>query len=87
MLTRRRINNHPARGFAVLPSDGVFVKTLTGEVQNLLVLRDEGYNYEAIAAQTNMPVGTVKSKLNRARIKILAMRAKAAAKTPEAAHV
>jgi DNA-directed RNA polymerase specialized sigma24 family protein len=35
-------------------------------------------NYEAAAAYLQIPIGTVKSRINRARSKIIRMRAKAA---------
>jgi RNA polymerase sigma-70 factor, ECF subfamily len=39
----------------------------------MVVLRDvQGLNYAEIAAATNRPVGTVKSKLSRARTKLRA---------------
>ena len=86
---RRRLHNHPARGFAVIPSDEAFLKTLSEEVQLLITLMEEGHSYEAAADLTGLRVGTVKSKITRARVKILHMRTKAKTETAnsEAAHV
>jgi len=51
-----------------------FVNTLPGEQRKILILRDmEGYRYEEIAELLHLPVGTVKSRLNRARKKLSAM--------------
>lgn len=43
---------------------------LDTEDKNLLILRDiQGFEYEELAEMLNRPLGTIKSRLNRARIK------------------
>lgn len=51
--------------------------TLDITVRNILnAATCNGHSYQAVAAQFQIPVGTVKSRINRARVKIAAMRAK-----------
>lgn len=47
------------------------LETLDGEMREVLVLRDmEGYSYEEIAQALGVPIGTVRSRIHRARLKI-----------------
>ncbi len=47
------------------------LETLDGEMREVLVLRDmEGYSYEEIAQALGIPIGTVRSRIHRARLKI-----------------
>jgi RNA polymerase sigma factor (sigma-70 family) len=44
------------------------LKTISNDFQEVVVLRDlEGLSYEEISDKTGMPMGTVKSKINRGR--------------------
>ena len=46
---------------------------LTDEHRHVLVLRElEGWSYESIAETLELPVGTVRSRLHRARIELRA---------------
>ena len=47
------------------------IEELSVEYRSIIVLRDiEGYAYEEIAKQLNISMGTVKSRLSRARMKL-----------------
>lgn len=60
-VERAELNQLIERGVATLPA----------EQRLVLVLCDiHGYSYEEIADQTGMPMGTVKSRINRARAKV-----------------
>jgi hypothetical protein len=48
-----------------------------GAVARILVLHHEGKKYNEIADIELIPVGTVKSRINRARVRIMAAREKA----------
>jgi DNA-directed RNA polymerase specialized sigma24 family protein len=51
--------------------------TLDIAVRNILTAATcNGHSYHAVAEQFGVPVGTVKSRINRARAKIAAMRVK-----------
>jgi DNA-directed RNA polymerase specialized sigma24 family protein len=58
--------------FKIYNSDQEFIKTLSSNFQQVLKL--SAMSYAEISHQINMPIGTVKSRLNRARNKILANR-------------
>ena len=89
-LMRRRINNHPAQDFELFPTDDEHLQKLSDDAREMLELAtNDGLKYRAIADITGAKIGTVKSKINRARTKILQMRAKAktaAIVQAEAAH-
>ena len=62
-VQRRELARRLEAGLAALPWDE----------RQMVVLRDvQGLNYAAIAAATRRPIGTVKSKLSRARAKLRA---------------
>ena len=47
------------------------LETLDGEMREVLVLRDmEGYSYEEISQALGIPIGTVRSRIHRARLKL-----------------
>jgi len=87
---RRRIQNHPAQDFALFPTDDEHLQKLSDDAREMLELAtNDGLKYRAIADITGAKIGTVKSRINRARVKVLEMRA--ASKTvaivqAEAAH-
>jgi DNA-binding NarL/FixJ family response regulator len=80
----RRIKNTPAKDFRLMPSDEEHLSILPRKLRQLLELADEGNRYEDISVLTTTSLGTVKSRINRARTKILHMRA--AAKTAAIIH-
>lgn len=47
------------------------LRQLSPELRTVLILREiEGFSYEEIASQLKLPLGTVKSRVNRGRIQI-----------------
>ena len=53
------------------------IATERGAVARILVLHHQGKKYQEIAEIELIPVGTVKSRINRARMRIMAAREKA----------
>jgi len=83
--------NHPAKDFELYPSDEKHLRKLSENAREILELAtNDGLNYGAIADITGAKMGTIKSRINRARTRILKMRA-AAQTAPitqaEASHV
>ncbi len=62
--------------FKLLETDVPHIGTMSSDFIAVLAAADRtDSKYEAIAAELNIPVGTVKSRLNRARKKLIAMHA------------
>lgn len=58
--------------------------TLDITVRNILTAATcNGHSYQDVADQFHIPVGTVKSRINRARAKIAAARVKATSLSPD----
>jgi DNA-directed RNA polymerase specialized sigma24 family protein len=62
--------------FKLFPSDVEHVGKLGRHLTDVLALAHEGHGYRSISRALTIPVGTVKSRLSRARIAITKMRAK-----------
>jgi DNA-directed RNA polymerase specialized sigma24 family protein len=79
--------NNPAKNFLLYPSDEPHLAQLPPEQRAAVELatNHEGLRYDTIAAQLVIPQGTVKSRVNRAREKILKLRAIAAAERQQKA--
>lgn len=90
MNTINHPKNHPAKDFALYLSDAPHLSKLSEDVREMLELAtNDGLNYGAIADITGAKMGTIKSRINRARTRILKLRAAAAktsAETSETAH-
>jgi len=90
-MERRRIHNRPAKDFELFPSDEPYLRKLSDDVREILEFATvDGYNYDAIADLTGAKIGTIKSRINRARTQILKMRAAvqtAPTTQAEASHV
>lgn len=64
--------------FILHASDAAHIARLSEAHAAVLALFRENSNYEAMAQALSVPIGTVKSRLNRARAKIVELRAEAA---------
>jgi DNA-binding NarL/FixJ family response regulator len=65
--------------FKLHPSDVPHIARLSKEHATVLALFRENPNYASIAAELQTPIGTVKSRLHRARAAVVRRRAQAAA--------
>lgn len=76
---KRSLLRNPHPSFVLLASDREYLTKIPAEQCKLIqLLHDEKMSYDAIAKQTELPLGTVKSRINRGRGKIIELRAKAA---------
>ena len=66
--------------FILLDSDAPYLKRISEQMVKPLRLAHAGNGYAWIAKELELPLGTVKSRINRAREKILIMRAQASVK-------
>lgn len=71
---------HQRSDFKLLPTDAAFIEMLPQRMQRVLALSDR--SYADIAAEIGCPLGTIKSRLNRARSRVLKLREEAAAIEP-----
>ena len=84
MRLNQRVQNRPAKNFTLFPSDEDHLRKLDQSTRDILKLAtNEGKDYETISAIAGIPIGTVKSRINRARAKIIELRA---ALHPEVVH-
>jgi hypothetical protein len=61
--------------FEFLPTDAPLIGTMPDHFIGVMSASSLGKSYETIASELNLPIGTVKSRLNRGRAKLVAMRA------------
>lgn len=76
MLT---ISPKPKEPFKLLGSDDPHLAKIPQRLTEPLCMAHAGNGYEFIASELKIPVGTVKSRIHRARERILVMRARTAA--------
>lgn len=68
--------SNPAKDFLLYTSDEPYLAKLPATSRVLLEAQtNHGEKYSAIAAAFNLPIGTVKSRINRARARIIKLRA------------
>lgn len=67
------------RTFSFQDSDAAHIEKLTPEHQDIVAAFQRVGNYSQIAAELEIPIGTVKSRLNRARHRIIVLRQRGAA--------
>lgn len=65
------------RDFSLTATDDAHLEKLSLSWRNILFAAGNGLSYGRIASDMSLPIGTVRSRLNRARNKIVALRAKA----------
>jgi DNA-directed RNA polymerase specialized sigma24 family protein len=65
---------HRLKGLQILPADLATVAALSKQHATVLSAFETHKSYEAMAAEMGLPVGTVKSRLHRARAKLIAKR-------------
>lgn len=63
--------------FKLLETDKPFLEKIPEPMAQCLRLLNQGFPYPGIAQDLQVPIGTVKSRINRARAKILHLRAAA----------
>lgn len=70
--------------FTLYPSDAPHIARLNRHHAEVLALFRQNRNYEVLAQTVGVPIGTIKSRLARARAQVLKLRAQAK-KSAEAA--
>jgi len=63
-------------GFKFQESDNQFSASIPKDQWEALMKINDGFDYERAAAELNIKIGTLKSRINRAREKILHLRTK-----------
>jgi len=77
-----RPNREPNPPFILRETDKQYLVDLPTKLVKILMSVHAGNSYEATATAYNIPIGTVKSRVHRARDHILKARAAAEAGTP-----
>lgn len=72
-MTELQIKKPYIRHFRLRESDKPLLEKLTDNEQ--IILRQGGGKIRSIAGYLDLPIGTVKSRMHRARTKLIAMRA------------
>ena len=75
----------PAVRHELLPTDGEHLTKMRWDHVTLLKRSDEGASYEEMAAAVGRPIGTVKSRLHRARAMLAGLRKASALLTADPA--
>lgn len=73
------MNRQPKEPFVLLGSDEPYLAKIPERLIQPLCLVHAGNSYAFVADQLGVSLGTVKSRINRARERIMVMRAEAAA--------
>lgn len=74
MMTLKKTTREPKPPFVLYESDDPFLKNIQADFAAPLKLAHAGNGYDWIAAELKIPLGTVKSRISRARRQILRMR-------------
>lgn len=74
MTTLKKTTREPKPPFVLLDSDEPHLKNVQADFAAPLKLAHAGNGYDWIADQLKIPLGTVKSRISRARRQILRMR-------------
>jgi DNA-binding NarL/FixJ family response regulator len=73
----RLVNCTKDNPFRLLSSDEPHLSVIPEYMVQPLRLVHKGNSYKVVAEQLNVPIGTVRSRINRARARIIKMRAAA----------
>lgn len=75
---RKDLLRDPHHGFVLRAADREYLDKVTPDQKKLiLLLHDEKMSYKQMAEDMALPIGTVRSRINRGRQTIIALRAKA----------
>lgn len=73
-------HNNPAKDFRLYTADAPYLAKLTAPARAMLeAATNDGMSYARIAYAIGLPIGTVKSRIHRARAAVIKMRAAAGA--------